>query len=140
MSNVDHRRVRRGERMLFAVGLLAAILAGCSRPSTVEVSASAALPPAPPITAAGPAESFQGAVASIDLAVNELVVNVHIVWAPVIKADPHQRRVALGPQTGWQPPQTSLALLRVGDEVQVEAVSAPDGTWVARQVQLFDID
>ncbi len=140
MSNVDHRRVRRRERVLVAAGLFVALLAGCSRASDVEVSASASLPPAPPPTTAGPAESFQGAVTSIDVAAGEFVVGVHIVWAPVIKADPHERRVTVGPQTRWQPSQTSLALLRAGDEVQVEAVSAPDGTWEARQVQLFDID
>ena len=140
MSNVDHRRVRRGQRMLVAVGLSAVLLAGCGRASTVEVSASGSLPPAPPSTAGGPTESFQGAVASIDPVTNELVVNVQIVWAPVIKADRHERRVAVGPQTRWQPAATGLDLLRVGDEVQVEAVSRPDGTWEARQVQLFDID
>ena len=140
MSNVEHQRVRRAERMLLAVGLFGALLAGCSRAATVEVRASGSLPPAPPPSAAGPAESFQGAVASIDPVTNELVVNVQIVWAPVIKADRHERRVAVGPQTRWQPAATGLDLLRVGDEVQVEAVSRPDGTWEARQVQLFDID
>ncbi len=139
MSNVEHSRFRRGERLLAAVGLFAALLVGCSR-ATVEVSASASLPPAPPPTAAGPTESFQGAVASIDLVAEELLVDVQILWAPVIKADRHERRVTVSPQTRWEPSATSLALLREGDEVQVEAVSAPDGTWEARQVQLFDID
>ncbi len=139
MSNVEHRRSRRGERVLVAVGLFAALLVGCSRATTVEVSASASLPPAPPTTAA-PTESFQGAVAAIDLPSEELVVNVQIVWAPVLKADRHERRVAVGPQTRWEPAGTTLALLRVGDEIQVQAAVAADGTWEAGQVQLFDVD
>ena len=140
MSSVEHSRFRRGERLLAAVGVLAALLVGCSPATTVEVSASASLPPAPPPTAAGPTESFQGAVAAIDLVAEELLVDVQILWAPVIKADRHERRVTVGPETRWEPSATSLVLLREGDEVQVEAVSAPDGTWEARQVQLFDID
>jgi hypothetical protein len=126
--------------VLAAVGLCAALLAGCSRATTVEVSASASVPPAPPPTAAGPAETFQGAVASIDTTNKELVVDVQIVWAPVLKAERGERRVALAPQTRWEPAGTTLALLRLGDEVQVEAVIGPDGIWEARQLQLFDID
>ena len=140
MSNVEHGKSRRGERVLAAVGLCAVLLAGCSRTNTVEVSASASLPPAPPPTAAGPAETFQGALAAVDVANEELVVDVQIVWAPVLKAERGERRVALGPQTRWEPAGTTLALLRVGDEVQVEAVIGPDGIWEARQLQLFDID
>jgi hypothetical protein len=140
MSNVEHGRSRRGERVLAAIGLCAALLAGCSRASTVQVSASASLPPAPPPTAAGPVETFQGAVGSLDVPAGELVVNVQIVWAPVLKAERGERRVAVGPHTLWEPAGTALALLRVGDEVQVEAVMGPDGIWEARQVQLFDID
>lgn len=140
MSNVAYSRVRRGERLLAAAGLLAALLVGCSRATTIEVRASMAPPPAPPSTTAGPSESFQGAVAAIDFEAGELVVDVQIVWAPVIKAERQERRVTVGPQTRWEPAPTSLALLRVGDEVQVEGVGAPDGTWEARTVQLFDID
>ena len=140
MSNVEHGKSRRGERVFAAIGLCAALVAGCSRANTVEVSASASLPPAPPPTAAGPAETFEGAVAAIDTASEELVVDVQIVWAPVLKAERGARRVALGPQTRWEPAGTALAVLRVGDEVQVDAVIGPDGIWEARQLQLFDID
>ena len=140
MSSVEHSRFRRRERVLVAAGLFAALLVGCSRASTVEVSASAPLPPAPPPTTAGPSESFQGAVTAIDLVAGEVVVDVQIVWAPVIKADRHERRVTVDPQTRWEPSTNTLAVLRNGDEIQVEAVGAPDGTWQARRVQLFDID
>lgn len=140
MFNVEHGKSRRSERVLAAVGLCAALLVGCSRSSTVEVSASAAVPPGPPPTAAGPTETFQGSVAAIDVTAEELVMDVQIVWAPVLKAERGDRRVALGPQTSWEPAGITLALLRVGDEIQVEAAMGPDGTWEARQVQLFDID
>ncbi|HEX2048928.1 MAG TPA: DUF5666 domain-containing protein [Acidimicrobiales bacterium] len=140
MSNVEHGGSRRSERVLAAVALCAALFAGCSRAATVEVSASAPLPAAPLTTAAGPTETFQGALAAVDVSAEELVVDVQIVWAPVLKADRHQRTVTVGPHTSWEPGGTALAVLRVGDEVQVEAVSGPDGTWDARQVQLFDID
>ena len=140
MSIVEDSRFRRGHQVIAAVGLLAALLVGCSRATTVEVSASGSVPSAPPPTTAGPTESFQGAVKAIDLAAGELVVDVQIVWAPVIKAERQERRVAVGPQTRWEPLRTTLALLGPGDEVQVEAVLGPDGTWEARQVQLFDID
>ena len=139
MSNMEKRGRRRGGWVFAAVGLSAAILVGCGPGTTVEVSASASRPPAPPTTT-GPTEKFQGAVATIDLGANELVVDVKIVWAPVIKAERQERRVAVGPQTRWEPAGTGLAALRQGDEVQVEAASGPDETWEARQVQLFDID
>lgn len=139
MSNVEHPRLRDGEWLLAAVGLLAALLVGCSRTGTVEVSAAA--PPTVPVTApSGDVETFQGSVASLDTANGMLVVAVQIVWTPVLKADPHERRVAIGPQTRWEPLGNGMAALRVGDEVQVEATSGPDGTWRARKVSLFDID
>jgi hypothetical protein len=140
MSNVEQGKSRRSERVLAAVGLCAALLVGCSRASTVEVSASASVPPGPPPTAAGPTETFQGSVAAIDVPGEALVMDVQIVWAPVLRAERGERRLALGPQTTWEPAGTALAVLRVGDEIQVEAAIGPDGTWEARQVQLFDVD
>ena len=139
MSHVEHARVRQGEWLLAAVGLLASLLVSCSRADSVEVRASAP-PPATAASPAGPGASFQGAVTEIDLEREELGVAVRIEWTPVLKAVREDRRVAVGPETRWEPAGAGLAMLHAGDEVQVEAVSRPDGTWRARQVQLFDID
>ncbi len=139
MSNVEHQRFREGEWVLAAVGLLVALLVSCSRPSVVEVSAAA--PPRAPATApAGDVETFQGSLTSIDRGSGELVVAVRMIWAPVLKADRHDRRVLLAPQTRWEPAGNGIAGLYVGDEVQVEAAAGPDGTWQARKISLFDID
>ena len=139
MSNVKHQRFREAEWVLAAVGVLAALLVSCSRPSVVEVSAAA--PPTTAVTApAGDVETFHGAVASIDRGRGELVVAVQMIWAPVLKADRHDRRVVLGPQTRWEPAGNGLAGLYVADEVQIEATVGPDGTWQARKISLFDID
>lgn len=139
MSNVEHAKFRDGDLLLAAVGLLAALLVSCSRVDTVEVSAAA--PPKPPVTAADrPGSTFQGSVASIDLDAGELVVAVQIVWAPVLEADRHDRRVVVSPSTQWEPGPSGLASLHLGDEVQVEAVGGPDGAWLASKVSLFDID
>jgi hypothetical protein len=58
----------------------------------------------------------------------------------VLKAGPHERRVQVGPETRWEPGPGDIALLHVGDEVQVRAVSSPGETWQALEVMLLDID
>ena len=139
MSKVEHRGVRQGEWTLAAVGVLAALVVSCSRVQSVEVRASG-LPPVSSTVPAEPAEKFQGSVAAVDAAHDDFVVSVRIIWTPVVKAAREDRRVTVGPQTRWVPTTAGLAQLRGGDEVQVEAVSLPDGTWQARTVQLFDVD
>ncbi len=139
MSNMEHRGVRQGEWVLAAVGLLAALLVSCSRVDNVEVSASG-LPPASSTATGEPGERFQGAVAAVDAAADHFVLAVRIVWTPVLKAAQEDRQVIVGPQTRWVPSTAGAAQLRVGEDVQVEAVSLPDGTWQARTVQLFDVD
>jgi len=139
MSPMDHPKVGRGERMFATLGLLAVVLVGCSRAPSVEVSAGG-VPPPPPVASDEPASRFQGAVSSVDVASRELVLDVHIVWTPVLTAERGQRRVVIGPQTRWDPVQTGLEGLLVGEEVQVEADTGPDGTWQARRIQLLDID
>ena len=142
MSNMEHRGVRQGEWLLVAVGLglLATLLVGCSRGDGVEVSAGG-IPPVPSTTApAVPGEKFQGSVASVDVNREEFVVAVEIVWTPVLKATQEDRPVTVDAQTRWATGAGGLAELRAGEAVQVEAVSLPDGTWRARQVQLFDVD
>ena len=122
-----------------AVLLVPALLAGCGRAATVEVGTGAPPPPAvtaPPV----PLPSFQGAVAQIEPQAGELVVAVRIVWAPVLKADRHDRRVVVTPETRWEPGPGGIDVLHVGDEVQVRAEELSDGRWRAHQVQLLDID
>lgn len=89
---------------------------------------------------AGPVSSFQGQVAAVDAQVGEILVAVQIVWAPVMKAGAHERRVLVDPHTRWDPPQVTLAGLRAGEEVQIKALDSDDGTWRAVEVQLIDID
>jgi hypothetical protein len=64
---------------------------------------------------------------------------VSIVWTPVISAGGDERRVAVGAGTRWDHGVT-LAGLRAGEEVQVDAADPVDGSWPALRVQLFDID
>jgi hypothetical protein len=97
------------------------------------------LPPAMPAPSE-PATRFQGAVASIDAAAGSVVVDVQLVWTPVLKAERHERRVRIDAGTRWEPASVGLAGLRVGEEVQVESAEAVDGVWPALRVQLFDID
>ena len=137
MSDVVRTRCRRSPRTLLLAGLLAASLLACGRAQPVEVGLSG-LPPAVPPTSV-PETVFQGSVASVDAGAGALVVDVTIVWTPVIKADPHPRRVLIDAGTRWEP-ALGIADLRVGEEVQVEAVDAGDGNWRALRVQLFDID
>ena len=137
MSDVVRTRCRRSPRTLLLAGLLSASLLSCGRAQPVEVGLSG-LPPAMPPTSV-PATSFQGAVAEVDAPAGALVVAVQIVWTPVLKADPRPRRVLIDAGTRWEP-AIGLADLRVGEEVQVDAVDAGDGNWRALRVQLFDID
>ncbi len=138
MSDVGRTRCRRSPtRLLVASALLSATLLACGRTAPVEVAVSG-LPPAPP-PASEPATVFQGSIASVDAGAGVLVVDVTIVWAPVLKAEQEQRRVVVGPGTHWDGGLT-VAGLRAGDEVQVDAADPVDGSWPALRVQLFDID
>ena len=138
MSDVGRTRCRRSRRrLLVATALLGATLLACGRPAPVEVAVSG-LPPAPP-PASEPATRFQGSVVSVDAGAGVLVVDVRIVWTPVLKAEQEERRVVVGAGTRWDH-GLSLAGLRGGDEVQVDAADPVDGSWPALRVQLFDID
>ena len=142
MSNAEHRELGQGKWVLAAVGLFAAaVLVGCISADRVEVSTGGVPPASAPSTVpVKPGEKFQGAVAAVDVDANELTVTVGIVWTPAVKAVSEDRRVVVGSATRWTPAAVGLGQLRVGEEVQVEAVALPDGTWQARQVQLFDLD
>lgn len=138
MSDVGRTRCRRSPaRLLVASALLSATLLACGRAAPVEVAVSG-LPPAPP-PVSQPATVFQGSVASVDAGAGVLVVDVTIVWAPVITAGGDQRRVLVDAGTRWERGLT-LAGLRAGDEVQVDAADPVDGSWPALRVRLFDID
>ncbi|MGI8983317.1 MAG: hypothetical protein ACR2HM_02095 [Acidimicrobiales bacterium] len=141
MPDVAQARYRR----LLVGGLLAATLVACGRAQPVQVAAGGlppGLPPAPVATT-----SFQGAVASVDAGTGTVVVAVTIVWTPVLKAEAHERRVLIDSQTRWGPsgPRSGAqdpapAELRIGQEIQVEAVDAVEGVWPALKIQLLDID
>ena len=137
MSDVGRTRCRQASARLLLAGALAAFLVACGQSQPVEVAVSG-LPPAPPSTVE-PATKFQGSVASVDAGAGALVVNVQIVWTPVLKAEPHERRVVVDAGTRWDR-GLSLSGLRPGDEVQVEAADPVDGSWPALRVQLFDIE
>ena len=137
MSDVGRTRCRQALSRLLVAGALSALLVACGRTQPMEVAVSG-LPPAPP-PSSEPATKFQGSVASVDAGAGALVVNVQIVWTPVLEADPHERRVVVGAATRWDR-GLSLSGLRVGDEVQVEATDPVDGSWPALRVQLFDIE
>ena len=134
MSNVG-----RAARMIAGAVLLSGVLMGCGRgPQEVAV---AGLPPAPPVPAPPtPTTSFQGAVASVDARTGTMVVDVSIVWTPVIQRGAGERRVLVDAQTRWDPGPAALSDVVVGDEVQVEAVHAVEGVWPAVKVQRLDIE
>jgi hypothetical protein len=138
MSDVGRTRSRRSwARLVVAAGVFSALLLSCGQSPPVEVAVSG-LPPAPP-PMSEPATTFQGSVASVDAGAGVLVVDVTIVWTPVLKAEQEQRRVVVGASTRWDR-RLSLAGVRLGDEVQVDAADPVDGTWPALRVQVFDID
>jgi hypothetical protein len=138
MSEVGRTRCRRSPgRLLVATAVLSATLLSCGRAAPVQVTANG-LPPAP-LPASEPATRFQGSVVSVDAGAGVLVVDVSIVWTPVITAGGDERRVVVGPGTRWDQ-GLSLAGLRAGEEVQVDAADPVDGSWPALRVQLFDID
>lgn len=138
MPDVGRTRSRRSStRLLVAAGVLSATLLACGQRPPVEVAVSG-LPPAP-APASEPATVFQGSVASVDAGAGVLVVDVTIVWTPVITAGGDQRRVLVGAGTRWDRGLT-LAGLRAGDDVQVDAADPVDGSWPALRVQVFDID
>jgi hypothetical protein len=139
MSDVGRTRGRMSPtRLLVATALLSATMLACGRSAPVEVAVSG-LPPAAPPAAAEPATVFQGSVASVDAGAGVLVVDVTIVWTPVITAGGDQRRVLVERGTRWERGLT-LAGLRAGDEVQVDAGEPVEGSWPALRVRLFDID
>ena len=123
--------------MLAVVGVPGLLLLGCGRTGTLEATA----PPRPETSVpAGPLSTFQGEVAAIDAVAGEMVVDVQIVWVPLMKTEPHQRVVVVDSRTTWEPAPATLSQLRVGDNVQVDAEDTADGAWRAVKVQLFDID
>ncbi len=138
MSDVGRTRCRRSSTRLLVAGLLSAFLFSCGRAEPVEVAVSGGLPPAPP-PVTEPATTFQGSVASVDTDDGVLLVDVTIVWTPVITAGGHERRVLVDAGTRWER-GLRLAGLRVGDEVQVDAADEVDDGWPALRVRLFDID
>lgn len=139
MSEVGRTRCRRSHgRLLVATALLSAFLLSCGRAAPVELTATG-LPPAPSPPASEPATRFQGSVVSVDAGAGVVVVNVSIVWTPVIAAGGEERRVIVGPRTHWDH-GVNLAGLRAGEEVQVDAGDPMDGSWPALRVQLFDVE
>lgn len=138
MSVVGRTRSRRSPaRLVVAAGVLSALLLSCGQSPPVEVAVSG-LPPGPaPVSE--PATTFQGSVASVDTGAGVLLVDVTIVWTPVLKAEQEQRRVVVTPGTRWDR-GLSLAGVRLGDEVQVDAAEPVDDGWPALRVQVFDID
>jgi hypothetical protein len=116
--------------------LLSAGLVACGQGEPVEVSAPAAGGAPQPVATA----TFQGQVAAVDPQAGTLVVAVQIVWAPVMEARPHERRVFVDAETEWEPSSGDISQLHVGGEVQVEGEDGLDGTWRAAKVLLLDID
>ena len=137
MSPVGRARSSQAVRVFAGAVLLSGLLVGCGR-GTSEVAVTG-LPPAVPAPPA-PTTSFQGSVASVDAESRIVVVNVSIVWTPVIKGGAHERRVLVDHHTQWEPGPLPLHDLRVGGEVQVEALDAVEGVWPAVKVQLLDIE
>ena len=125
--------------MIAGTVLLSGLLIGCGRGS--QELAVAGLPPVPAVPAPPtPTTSVQGAVASVDARTGTMVVDVSIVWTPVIQRGGDQRRVLIDARTRWEPAPAALDDLVVGDEVQVEAVDAVEGVWPAVKLQLLDIE
>jgi hypothetical protein len=138
MPDVGRTRSRRSPaRLLVAASVFSALLLSCGQRPPLEVAVSG-LPPAPP-PASEPATKFQGSVASVDAGAGVLFVDVKIVWTPVLKAEQEQRRVVVTPGTRWDRGLT-LAAVRLGDEVQVDAADPVGDGWPALRVQVFDID
>jgi hypothetical protein len=137
MSHVGRARSSQAARAFAGAVLLSGLLVGCGRGTTdLAVTGLPPAVPAPPV----PTTSFQGSVAAVDAEARILVVNVSIVWTPVIKGGAHERRVLIDHQTRWDPGPVELGDLLVGDEVQVEALDDVEGVWPAVKVQLLDID
>ena len=134
MADVGHARYRR----LLVAGMLLATLVACQRAEDVRIGVSG-LPPAP-ASPPGPTTSFQGQVAAVDAGTGIVTMAVQIIWTPVLKAEPHERKVLVDGQTRWDPAPRLLSELRVGEELQVEAVDAVEGIWPAVKVLLLDID
>ena len=135
MQDVGHGKCRRrGERLVVAV-LLSAGLVACGQGGQVQVTAPAAAGGPEPVATA----TFQGSVAAVDPPAGTLVVAVRMVWAPVMEARAHERRVFVDGETQWEPGPADVSRLLVGDEVQVEGEEAPDGTWRAVKLLLLDI-
>ena len=134
MAHAGHAKYRR----LLVAGVLLATLGACQRAEEVQIRASG-LPPAAP-SPPGPTTSFQGQVAAVDTDHGIVTMAVQIIWTPVLKAEPHERKVLVDGQTRWDPAPRLLSDLRVGEELQVEAVGAVEGVWPALKVQLLDID
>lgn len=123
------------ERLVAAV-LASTALVACGRVEQVEVTTPAATAsPRPAATS-----TFQGAVSAVDAQAGALVVAVEIVWAPVIEARAQERQVMVVSRTRWDPGPGDLSRLRVGDEVQVDAEDALDGTWRAVRIIVVDLD
>ena len=125
--------------MLAAAGLLAIAFTACSGSKSVQVSTSA-FPPVSTTAPSEPGERFQGSVTTVDADRSQFGMAVHIVWTPVLEARQEDRKVSVGPGTAWKPAGEGLGELRAGEDVQVDAVLGPDGTWQARQIQLFDLE
>jgi len=135
--DVGHASSRRQGRWLVLVVLLSAFLVGCGTGvEQVEVTARRQ------IVAPRPAgtSTFQGAVAAVDQRAGTIAVAVQIVWAPVLEARAHERRVLLDAQTIWVPGPGGISGLTVGEEVQVDAEDTVDGTWRAVRILLIDVD
>ena len=113
MPDVEHSRGRQGELWLAAVGLLATLLVGCSRVDNVEVRATA------PGMASNPA---------------------NLPPSPILAAERHERHVVVGAATRWVPRNVGVSLLQAGDDVQVKAQAEANGTWLAAEVILLDVD
>lgn len=134
MADVGHARCRR----LLLAGMLLATLVACQRVEEVQIGATG-LPPTGPAPS-NPTTSFQGQVAAVDASNGIVTMAVQIVWTPVLRAEPHERKVLVDGQTRWDPAPRLLSDLRVGEELQVDAVDAVEGVWPAVKVQLLDID
>ena len=139
MSDMGRANCTRTARAVAGAVVLSGLLIGCGRGADQLTAAGSSL--APPVPGP-PAQttSFQGAVTSVDPATGTMVVDVSIVWTPVIQRGEGERRVLVDGQTLWEPAPVELTDRLVGGEVQVEAVDAGEGVWPAVKVQLLDID